>query len=212
LDLVEDLFSDKDIMLGLAPEQFTKAALPFAATVLASFGNEVSNYEIYFTGHSLGAVLAELTKVKLELDINLTSKVISFDSPGSSAIIHKLINGTAGGKIAGITSYNGEANLINSCHEPAGEVYLVKTMEYQPSNFLANLAEGSNSIWVKRALYVGDLVHKVVEHTRHHHSHSKLIEMLKRHELGEDVIEKQDDFTPYGMCSLLGEQYEAIDS
>jgi hypothetical protein len=120
-DFLADLASDFQILSGEVPAQLTDGALPFARGALAQHYHP--SYKIYFTGHSLGAVLAELSKVYFDANgYALNSQAVTFDSPGSMPILAHL--GYEGNTpLPGITIYNGAPNVINTCNKQAGLVH-----------------------------------------------------------------------------------------
>ena len=79
----EDLF---EIAMDNAPHLFTSNVLPFVDAVTAKASREYPDFEISFTGHSLGAILAELCVAKY------MKLAITFESPGSGKMIIDMAN------------------------------------------------------------------------------------------------------------------------
>ncbi|HJD59788.1 MAG TPA: tetratricopeptide repeat protein, partial [Rickettsia endosymbiont of Omalisus fontisbellaquei] len=88
-------------------------------------------YNLSFTGHSLGAWLAELSVYFCYHDFNYCKvKTVTFDSPGSAMQIESfasfsIINAKTEFdiKILNITTYLSAPNLVNSCNKHIGKVY-----------------------------------------------------------------------------------------
>lgn len=117
-DILNDLDDDYDIYYGNIPEQQFKAALAFTkkteAAYLEKYGKKP---EIIHTGHSLGAVLAELCAVKNQC------RAVTFESPGTKPLVEKLeAEEKLNLKKVDITIYNAEPNSINTLHEQIGTV------------------------------------------------------------------------------------------
>ena len=117
-DFLMDMDDDYDIFEGKIPQQQFQAAQFFVGQVKKEFiEKHQTEPEIIHTGHSLGAVLAELCAVKDN------STAITFESPGSKPLASQLsdIEGVNLAKVK-IKTYNAEPNQINSLHEHLGDV------------------------------------------------------------------------------------------
>ena len=117
-DILKDMDDDYDIFHGEIPKQQFEAAQHFIGEVKKAYLQQYnSEPEIIHTGHSLGAVLAELCAVKDN------AKAITFESPGSKPMAKQLSNALLTDlEKADITTYNAEPNKINTLHEHLGEV------------------------------------------------------------------------------------------
>lgn len=116
--IIKDMDDDYDILNGEIPMQQFEAAQHFIQEVKDAYKKQHnSEPEIIHTGHSLGAVLAELCAVKDN------TKAITFESPGSKPLASQLINSESLNiENADITTYNAEPNQINTLHEHLGKV------------------------------------------------------------------------------------------
>ncbi len=127
-DIVEDL---EMWAFHKTPAQFTKEAIPFINQVIKKIKNDntINTVNLYFTGHSLGATLAELSLAYYiadfftDTDSICLKGAIDFESPGSKPLIESLINA---GKIPSqnlgqasqlLQTYNADTNIINTCME-----------------------------------------------------------------------------------------------
>lgn len=81
-----DIVNDLILALEQVPLQFTNNAVPFITAIKNELGTALPQYQITFTGHSLGAVLAELSAAKENV------KAVTFDSPGSKPIIENMVS------------------------------------------------------------------------------------------------------------------------
>jgi len=117
-NIIKDMDDDYDILNGEIPMQQFEAAQHFVQEVKEAYKKQYnSEPKIIHTGHSLGAVLAELCAVKDD------TKAITFESPGSKPLAAQLVDSEALNiDGADITSYNAEPNQINTLHEHLGKV------------------------------------------------------------------------------------------
>ena len=117
-DMIKDMDDDYDIFHGKIPLQQFEAAQYFVKKVKESYVEKYKkDPQIIHTGHSLGAVLAELCAVKDN------SKAITFESPGSKPLASQLVDiQDIDVEKVDITSYNAEPNQINTLHEHLGKV------------------------------------------------------------------------------------------
>ena len=117
-DMIKDMDDDYDIFQGKIPMQQFEAAQHFVQKAKESYVEKYRKQPIIIhTGHSLGAVLAELCAVKDN------SKAITFESPGTKPLALQLIdNQDIDIEKVDITSYNAEPNQINTLHEHLGKV------------------------------------------------------------------------------------------
>jgi len=117
-DMIKDMDDDYDIFHGKIPLQQFEAAQHFVKKAKESYVEKYKKEpQIIHTGHSLGAVLAELCAMKDN------SKAITFESPGSKPLASQLVDiqDVDFGNVD-ITSCNAEPNQINTLHENLGKV------------------------------------------------------------------------------------------
>ena len=125
LDMVRDLDDDYEIFSGKIPREQFREAQAFTKkarkTYRAQFNKEP---QVVHTGHSLGAVLAELCAAADD------TQAITFESPGTAPLIEELEDLVYGDfdykkfdpSKAKITTYNTEPNSINTLHQHIGKV------------------------------------------------------------------------------------------
>ncbi len=134
-EMVRDLDDDYEIYSGKIPKAQFLEARKFTASAISAFEEKHGKKpKVVHTGHSLGAVLAELCAVESNC------KAITFESPGTAPLLEELSSMTYGkfdhkkfdAKKADVTSYNAEPNRINTLHKHIGKVIpLYKEKEYQ---------------------------------------------------------------------------------
>lgn len=122
-----DLTADYDIFAHNIPKKFSVSAIKFCNEVIKTLGADIIDYQFHCTGHSLGAVLAELTAVYLGMHY-YPVKSVTFDSPGSKPLVMKLIK--ASGKEfdyskLDIEIYNSNPNFINNLNDQIGQVFQI---------------------------------------------------------------------------------------
>lgn len=117
LKTVRDVDDDIAILKGKIPAQYYAAA-HFENEVKEKYRKEFSKDPfIVHTGHSLGAILAELCAAQNN------TRAVTFESPGSLPLIKKLLQeDNIDTSSFDITIYNVAPNLINSTHTQSGHV------------------------------------------------------------------------------------------
>ena len=126
---IKDIDDDYDVFKGKIPQQQFDAAEIFTQQAIAKYIQQYNHQPtVIHTGHSLGAVLAELCAAKYN------RQAVTFESPGTKPMIQKLFGDQkVNWKKFNITSYNAEPNKINSVHEHVGKVIpLYNTKEVTP--------------------------------------------------------------------------------
>ncbi len=130
-DLLRDIDDNYDIFKGEIPYQQLAAAKYFTEVVKLEYEEKYDqkNPVIIHTGHSLGAVLAELSAVEKN------GKAVTFESPGSSPLIEKfLTNQNIEKNSFKIITYNNVPNSVNLTHAPAGKVYYLMDFDQSKIN------------------------------------------------------------------------------
>lgn len=117
---LRDLDDDFDILTGRIPRQQLLAARTFTQNIRQEYRQLYQKEPIIIhTGHSLGAILAELCAV------SDTCRAVTFESPGSLPFIEELQILTKEEydlNQIDITVYNNRPNRINSLHPQLGKV------------------------------------------------------------------------------------------
>lgn len=105
-------------------------------------------YRLSFTGHSLGAWLAELNVFYCYAYFDhLMVKAVTFDSPGALPMMEQLQSNIKSNctqidlNTLGITTYLAMPNLVNSCNSHVGKVYRIAP-EMEWSNWVNNKLPG----------------------------------------------------------------------
>ncbi len=113
IDTIDDYISDLQLWLNKKPQQFL-AAQEYADQVIKKY----PDCTISFTGHSLGAVLAQLSAA------HYRTKAVVFDSPGAKEIIHRIIKSEP----EEVIIYNSHPNIINSVNSHYSSPFLLKNI------------------------------------------------------------------------------------
>ena len=131
MNTIKDIDDDYAVFKGEIPKQQFEAAENFTQQAIAKYTQQYKHEpKVIHTGHSLGAVLAELCAAKYN------RQAITFESPGTKPIIQKLMeNKKVNWKKLNITSYNAEPNKINSVHEHVGKVVPLYNAKQTTSDF-----------------------------------------------------------------------------
>lgn len=133
---LHDLIDDGMLIAHNKPRKM-KSAQILNEMVLDSLGDEAKNYKFHFTGHSLGAAMAEIQAA--DMDIRLTDRgqraehqisAITFENPGTKPIVEKMYR-KAGMKpnehIPNLQfhEFNNRDNLINTLNQQTGKTYTI---------------------------------------------------------------------------------------
>ncbi|MEM9822783.1 MAG: hypothetical protein AAF985_17010 [Bacteroidota bacterium] len=118
VNTVRDIGADLKIYQGEVPEDQYMAAREFTQVVRDSFERKYKkDPALSFTGHSLGAVLAELCAIEQK------TTAVTFESPGSLPMAQTLLDyQQSKQKSNQIWTYNAAPNLINTANAPIGSV------------------------------------------------------------------------------------------
>ena len=137
--LVHDFMDDVMLALDKQPLKTSRAAI-LNDMILDSLGNEAKNFTFHYTGHSLGAAMAEISAADMDIKMQqrgLRDKdrekgkqisAVSFETPGTLKILenmYKEANLPANENIKDLNlkEFNNRSNIINSSAEQAGQVY-----------------------------------------------------------------------------------------
>lgn len=124
-EMLKDLDDDYDILLGKIPKAQFIEAQAFTKKAKRSYQKQFEQEpEVVHTGHSLGAVLAELCAIEDNC------QAITFESPGTAPLLKELATMSHGKfdyqnfdpRKANITTYNARPNRINTLHQHVGKV------------------------------------------------------------------------------------------
>ncbi len=130
---IVDVIQDYLILMDEAPDYFIHDAIPYVDKVkeYVQENYKANDYLYTYTGHSLGALLAQLCFCReLDSEVKLATAIcIPFDSPGAKTIAEKLV-------VKGILPeaslslahafgdvYLSDVNAINTCHPQLGRTY-----------------------------------------------------------------------------------------
>lgn len=132
---LDDLKDDLDLVEGKMPQKM-KPAGALNSMILENLGEEAAEYKFHYTGHSLGAAMAEMQAA--DMDIKLRKKgmrkndpsqisAVTFENPGTKPIIKEMYkqagqNPELMGEL-NFTTFNNRKNFINSLNEQAGTTY-----------------------------------------------------------------------------------------
>ncbi|MFZ2315925.1 MAG: hypothetical protein WAW86_09760 [Gammaproteobacteria bacterium] len=130
-----DLIQDYLVLMDAVPDYFHHDAIPFINTV-KKYVQEHYRADLFtytYTGHSLGALLAQLCYCKELDDLGKigTNNCIVFESPGAKTIVEKLIERQELPIVSLSlahqygTVYLSDVNAINTCHPQLGNIFSV---------------------------------------------------------------------------------------
>ncbi len=145
LDLAKDVLNDIRIFLHKPPFQYKYGMEPFikwSLKHLTDLGFRLSEHEIFLTGHSLGAIVADMGAFKMmHMHEDLRVKAITMENPGSLPAIHDLAASLkrAGNFLFNIDDirdnfivFNNTPNWVNTCSQQLGRVYQLDNTKLKP--------------------------------------------------------------------------------
>ncbi|AAU03641.1 hypothetical protein [Rickettsia typhi] len=182
---INDIWDDALITCHYAPNKL-KTAQKFVDKIIAKIGGieKATEYTFDTSGHSLGAIVADLTGVELHSRNLNFNKSVTFDSPGSQEVIKYAINQDlfTGKVITPIEElakhsevYNAKPNIINTTNQHAGQINLVLPKINNENS------ESSKAVGWGEYLYniAGSVVYKVAEYL----NINKMFEGINNHKL-----------------------------
>ena len=135
---VDDLYDDVLLIAQEKPRKMNPAQI-LNDMILDSLGDAAKDYKFHYTGHSLGAAMAEMQAA--DMDIKLTQKglkqeenreqitAVTFENPGTKAILEKMYEDAGLPKEnvekLNLCEFNNRNNIINSLNEQAGRTYTI---------------------------------------------------------------------------------------
>jgi hypothetical protein len=140
-----DLVDDVNLIMHLEPNKL-KSASKLNTTVLENLGDSAKDYQFHYTGHSLGAAMADIQAVDMHLQMNTKGiypekgiSTVTFDNPGAKPIVDKMF------KYAGIdpnlnpidhNTFNNRKNFINTLNPQVGKTFEIDPEGQEKLNFL----------------------------------------------------------------------------
>lgn len=128
----DDIYDDYRLAKYLEPLKM-ESANTLNDIILDSLGDEVENFSIHYTGHSLGAAVAEMQAADMDIKMHnrgLNSANISsvtFENPGTKPVIENIYkkNNLPKERASKLNSIiiNNRANIINQGNPQMGKVY-----------------------------------------------------------------------------------------
>lgn len=132
----DDLRDDALLTMHYEPKKM-ESARALNDIILDSLGQEAKDYNFHYTGHSLGAAMAEMQAA--DMDIKLRQRdlkrsgdkeqlsAVTFENPGTKPVIEKMYK-KAGVPVEEMKNlnfceFNNRSNIINSLNEQTGHTY-----------------------------------------------------------------------------------------
>lgn len=132
---IDDLMDDVRLITHNKPKKMNSAQA-LNSMILDSLGEAAKDYKFHYTGHSLGAAMAEMQAA--DMDIRLTQKnlkseqqisAITFENPGTKPIIEKMYKKAdlpvENASNLQFHAFNNRKNIINSLNTQTGEIYTI---------------------------------------------------------------------------------------
>ncbi|WP_422229302.1 lipase family protein [Rickettsia endosymbiont of Halotydeus destructor] len=188
---IYDLLDDIRLTFHYAPNKLAPAQ-KFIDEIIARISQEEVAHDYIFStsGHSLGAVVADLTALELHSRKLNIDKSTTFDSPGSAEVVkyaiqNKLFTGEINISIEELAKhsvvYNAKPNIINTTNNHLGEVNL--TLPQVKNNVVEEQTqEESSGLW-GWGQYLYNTVGSAVQVSADYLGITNTIEQLNGHKL-----------------------------
>ncbi len=134
----DDLYDDALLVAQSKPAKMNPAQI-LNDMILDSLGEQAKDYKFHYTGHSLGAAMAEMQAI--DMDIKLQKRglknpgekdqitAVTFENPGTKPIVEKMYKEAGlpenSAKKLNFCVFNNRKNIINSLNEQSGTVYTI---------------------------------------------------------------------------------------
>ena len=135
---VNDLIDDALLVVQKKPRKMNPAQI-LNDMILDSLGDAAKDYKFHYTGHSLGAAMAEMQAA--DMDIKLTQRdykkendlaqitAVTFENPGTKKILEKMYEKAGLPKKCvnnlNLCEFNNRKNVINNLNTQAGRTYTI---------------------------------------------------------------------------------------
>lgn len=186
---INDIWDDALITFNYTPNKLP-VAQEFITEIINKIGGieEAKNYTFGTSGHSLGAIIADLTAVELHSRNLNFDKSITFDSPGSREIIkyaidQKLFTGEVTTPIEKLAEcaeiYNATPNIINTTNYHLGAI---KEVLPQIKADIEQESLQTSGLW-GWGQYLYDTLGLVAQKSAEYLGITKLAEQINNHKL-----------------------------
>ena len=134
----DDLYDDALLVAQSKPAKMNPAQI-LNDMILDSLGEQAKDYKFHYTGHSLGAAMAEMQAV--DMDIKLQQKgfkkpgdkdqitAVTFENPGTKPIVEKMYREAGlpedSVKKLNFCEFNNRKNIINTLNTQSGTEYTI---------------------------------------------------------------------------------------
>lgn len=134
----DDLYDDALLIAQNKPAKMNPAQI-LNDMILDSLGEKAKDYKFHYTGHSLGAAMAEMQAV--DMDIKLQQKglknpgekdqitAVTFENPGTKPIVEKMYREAGlpedSVKKLNFCEFNNRKNIINTLNAQSGTEYTI---------------------------------------------------------------------------------------
>lgn len=130
-----DLADDVNLMNNKQPGKVKQAIRvnKIIIELLSNHNSHIKDYKIIYTGHSLGAAIADMQAAYMEIELQkqgITDKgiqSITFENPGSGKFVDTIYEEGSGARQASFIAINGRDNFINTLGPQAGKTYKIPT-------------------------------------------------------------------------------------
>jgi hypothetical protein len=123
-----DLTDDLRLALDMEPLKIEQAK-QVNKRIIDLLGDDIQNYNFSYTGHSLGAAIADMQAA--HMDVELQERKIevkgitttTFDNPGAGKLVKKIYENASMNSNVRFNAFNNRENFINTLAHQAGELF-----------------------------------------------------------------------------------------
>lgn len=211
-----------DGLLGLKQQPLKmKAARNLNDQILGHLGDEINDYKFTYTGHSLGAAMAEMQAA--DMDIQLTHNgvkknkeqitAVTFENPGTKNILKKMYKAADMelGNIQdnmNVCEFNNRKNIINNSAKQAGRAYTIvphSQAEHNPST-----AQMVCDVIIRKCSELSSILSEVFTLLAPGGIGTSFVEDHSMSKFNEVFVQEQGDVMKKGQVISLEEAYTNI--
>lgn len=139
-----DVADDMRLIFNKEPAKI-KQAKEVNKKIIELLGDDIEDYNISYTGHSLGAAIADIQAAYMDVELqNLGKKAkdiatTTFDNPGAGNFVDKIYATSFKNRNVIFNTFNNRENFINTLAPQAGNLFEIQPSDQKDLNWVEKL-------------------------------------------------------------------------